>query len=138
MRKLQRFSPFSMQFYLFSINLYYSDDTFCRAARLCRALEDHWRPDTSHCPTAVTATTTPPLPPPLLLPSPPPPLPPPSLPSSPLRPLQLSLPLSTIIAISTIATNASGLSIPLVCCYHYQAVFFSPSKMTGVLSLRPP
>ena len=39
-RKLQRFSPFSMQFCLFSINLYYSDSSFCRAARLCRALED--------------------------------------------------------------------------------------------------
>ena len=52
MRKL-RFSPFSMQFCLFSINLYYSDSSLCRAAKLCRALEDQWRPDTSHCPTAM-------------------------------------------------------------------------------------
>ena len=51
MRKLQKSSPFSMQFCLFSINLYYSDYSFCRAVRLCRALEDYWRPDTSHCPT---------------------------------------------------------------------------------------
>ena len=42
-----------MQFCLFSINLYYSNNSFCRAARLCRALEDQWRPDTSHCPTAM-------------------------------------------------------------------------------------
>ena len=58
MRKLQRFSPFSMQFCLFSINLYYSDSSFCRAARLCRALEDQWRPDTSHCPTAMLVSDT--------------------------------------------------------------------------------
>ena len=51
MRKLQKFSPFSMQFYLFSINSYCSDNSFCRAVRLCRALEDYWRPDTRHCPT---------------------------------------------------------------------------------------
>ena len=53
MRKLQRFSLFSMQFCLFSINSYYSDSSFCRAASLCRALEDQWRPATSHCPTAM-------------------------------------------------------------------------------------
>ena len=58
MRKLQRFCPFSIQFCLFSINIYYSDNSYCRSARLCRALEEHWRPDTSHCPTAMTITTT--------------------------------------------------------------------------------
>ena len=43
-----------MHFCLFGIKLYYSNSFFCRVARLCRALEDHWRPDTSHCPTAMT------------------------------------------------------------------------------------
>ena len=56
MRKSQKFSPFFMQLCLFSINLYYSDSTFGRAARLCCALEDHRRPVTSHCPTAMDIT----------------------------------------------------------------------------------
>ena len=61
MKKGQRFSPFSTQFCLFSINLYYSDSSFCRAARLCCALEDQWRPATSHCPTAMAIRQYPPI-----------------------------------------------------------------------------
>ena len=40
-KELKRLSLFSMRFCLFSVNLYYLDSSFCRAARLCRALKDH-------------------------------------------------------------------------------------------------
>ena len=51
--KLQRFCVFSMHFSLFRVILCSSDSSFCRAARLCRALEGRWRPATSHWATAM-------------------------------------------------------------------------------------
>ena len=56
--KLQRICVFSMHFSLFRVILCSSDSSFCRAARLCRALEDRWRPVTSHWPTAMTMNAT--------------------------------------------------------------------------------
>ena len=55
--KLQRFCLFSMHFSLFRVILCSSDSSFCRAARLCRALEGRWRPATSHWATAMNTTT---------------------------------------------------------------------------------
>ena len=56
-RKLHGFSLISMRFCLFSINLYHSDSSFCCTARLCRTLEDHWRPASSHFPTSMPFTS---------------------------------------------------------------------------------
>jgi hypothetical protein len=43
-------------FYLFSINLCYLTSFFCHAARLCRAFENEWMPNTSHRPTTVSCS----------------------------------------------------------------------------------
>ena len=58
-KKIAEIYPIFYAFLSFSINLYLSliQIFFCRAARLGFAMDDHLRPDTSHCPTPVPADT---------------------------------------------------------------------------------